>query len=107
MLKLYIISFLALNSIVGSAPDGAFGNCDSMEVEIAVENSSRDITKSKVTVSVKGGKAPIYYVFYRPSGHLLSKNMESNSVDELSKGVYFCSVVDAEGCTKKIELKVD
>ena len=61
---------------------------------------------SKVTVKAEGGAAPYKYIFYRESGNLLSEAFDSNSVENLQKGRYFCTIADNRSCRKTIEIEI-
>jgi len=80
-------------------------NCDNITAEVVLKANSKNNT-TDVTVNVKSGKEPIYYVFYKPDGHLLSKSITDNFVKDIAKGNYFCSIVDGNGCKKRIDINI-
>jgi len=80
-------------------------NCDNITAEVVLTANSRNNT-TDVTVNVKFGQEPIYYIFYKPEGDLLSKTFTENTVKGIVKGNYFCSIVDANGCKKRIDINI-
>jgi hypothetical protein len=59
-----------------------------------------------IEIEAKDGRAPYKYVFYKPSGHLLTEEFDTNTVRKLPKGKYFCTVLDHIGCYKTIEIEI-
>lgn len=108
MVKYLIFSFmlwLVFDTEIQSSK-GQFQNCDNLSISVKttpVEGGKN----GSVEVKVSGGKDPIYYIVYLPSGKPLKNDATSNSIKDLAQGNYFCSIVDGSGCTKKIEFKIE
>jgi len=78
-------------------------DCSNLEVTYTVEKV--DSGKSKVVVTVKGGKQPYRYFFFNKTGAVLTWELQNNYYlsDKNSLPKSF-KVLDAEGCIKTIEL---
>lgn len=78
-------------------------NCNGLSLSANKTNQDNGIT---VEVIVSGGVKPYTYIFYKESGQLLSTDFNSNSVRQLSRGKYFCTVADKNSCKKTIEIEI-
>jgi hypothetical protein len=82
-------------------------NCDAIQLKIEIVNSTVALPKGSVEAIVTGAEKPIYYVFYRESGQLLTRDIYSGKVKDIDPGTYFCSILDGKGCIKKTEFKIE
>lgn len=78
-------------------------NCDQFKVIGEVQTHSGT---ASIEIKTTGGKAPMTYIFSKESGHLVTEDYQSNIVDGLSKGKYYCTVVDKNSCKKTIEIEI-
>jgi hypothetical protein len=78
-------------------------DCQNLEVTYTVEKLAAE--KSKVVVTVKGGKQPYRYFFFNKTSGLLTWELQNNYYigDKNSLPKSF-KVLDAEGCIKTVEL---
>jgi len=81
--------------------------CEGIELKIEVRNSSDASHRGSVEAIVAGAEKPIYYIFYKEPGKLLSMEFTSAKVDNIEPGTYYCSIQDGKGCVKKIEFKIE
>jgi hypothetical protein len=112
MPKSFIVKLLALSLL--SIPGGSIFsrehpgvNCEGVRVEIQVKPSDPGSNNGTAEATVSGAETPIYYIFYKASGELLSKDVNSNKVKDIAPGTYYCSIVDGKGCTRKSEFKIE
>src|SRR5258706_11919477 len=68
----------------------------------ATFSTTKEGNRAKVDVDITGGTAPFRYIFYKESGDLLSNEFDARSVSGLSKGKFFCTVVDKNNCKRTI-----
>jgi len=102
LLKIAVFSFLA--SVMVTDPSELVKECGDIVVSadvVAVEEGL-----SKVILTAKGGQSPYKYIFYKQSGELISENFDTNTVNGLEKGKYFCTIVDRKYCKKTIEIEI-
>ena len=79
-------------------------DCPNLTVTYTIEQVTTD--KSKIVVTAEGGKAPYRYFFFNKTGGVLTWKTENNSFEGSAKSKPVAvTVVDNNGCTKKIELK--
>jgi hypothetical protein len=79
-------------------------DCPDITVTYTIEKVT-DQT-SKIVVKAQGGKAPYHYFFLNKKGGVLTWKTENNSYEASAKSMPASfTVVDNEGCTKKIVLK--
>jgi len=81
-------------------------DCDRLEISLRVTNTTNGLDNGRVSISAQGGAAPYYYVFYHETGHLITQENTKNVLSGLPPGSFFCSVVDANGCTKKVKIDI-
>jgi len=112
MPKSFIVKLLAFSLL--SIPGGSIFSgevpridCQGVRVEIQVKPSDPGSNNGTAEAIVSGAEKPVYYIFYKASGQLLSKDVNSNKVENITPGTYFCSIVDGKGCTKKSEFKIE
>ncbi|WP_461149128.1 SdrD B-like domain-containing protein [Spirosoma pulveris] len=79
-------------------------DCDkfcSKDVE-GYDMSCDSLNTGKARIRVTGGKAPFKYTWYNSLGQVVSQVTSAdsvNTIDKLTAGVYYISVVDANSCT--------
>lgn len=78
-------------------------SCDDLSLSA---NKTNQGNETAVEILVSGGIKPYTYIFYKESGHLISTDFKSNSVRQLSKGKYYCTVADKNSCKKTIEIEI-
>lgn len=80
--------------------------CPSIDLKVKITKAD---DKRIVEAEVSGASAPVYYIFYYPSGKLVEakRDVTVNKIVGIKPGTYYCSISDRNGCTKKIEFKVD
>ena len=81
----------------------------SCEVKAIVEtvNSSTTGANGMATVRITEGQAPYKYIFYdNATGKQLQKDLSRHSINNLTKGEYYCIVADNKGCIKKIQFQI-
>lgn len=100
---LFISAFMFLK-LSGPVVDPGNPECDNVNASVVV--SFEEGKGGKAEVTAKGGVVPYKYVFYKPSGHLLSEEFDKNVVSKLEKGKYFCTVLDKKGCYTTIEIEI-
>jgi len=102
--KFLLISAFILSGAHHSFITGLVGkDCDGMKASYEV---IADGGRSTVTVKAEGGTVPYKYIFYRESGNLLTEAFDSNSVGDLQKGKYYCTISDSKSCRKTIEIEI-
>lgn len=81
-------------------------DCSQVELKVTLTKSN-GVTTAEAQVS--GAAAPVYYIYFYPSGVLVDKDRDvsKNKISGLKPGTYFLSIKDGNGCKKKIEFKVD
>jgi hypothetical protein len=82
-------------------------DCDGVQLKIETINSTPGLPKGSAEAIVSGAEKPIYYVFYKESGQLLTRDIYSGKVKDVDPGTYFCSILDGKGCIKKTEFKIE
>ena len=104
MIKYLLVSTLLTFQLF--APGDSQDACDHLKlsVQVAKENGT-----ASSTVSVTGGVAPIYYIFFYPDGKLVDRKRDVlvNKIERLQRGKYVCAVTDKAGCSKKIEFEIE
>jgi len=104
LVKILTISVIAWG-VQGSVlpADNSVSNCDQFKVigEVQLQGDA-----ASIAVKTSGGQAPLTYIFSKESGHLVTENFQSNIVSGLSKGKYYCTVVDKNSCKKTIEIEI-
>jgi hypothetical protein len=81
-------------------------DCSDLIMSSQVVNTTNGVSNGSVSITAKGGITPYHYIFFYEDGHLLTKEMTQNSLSNLKAGSFYCSVVDAIGCTKKIKINI-
>ncbi len=104
MLKVLYISFfmLSVNLRIDFSNSEA-NDCDKMIVKGITSPGDEG---ARIEITVVGGHSPYKYIFYKESGHLISEAFDSNSVNGLQIGKYFCTVADKKSCRKTIEIEI-
>jgi hypothetical protein len=82
-------------------------DCEGVKLELTITKSETGNTRGNVEAIVSGAEKPVYYIFYKGSGALLSKEFTLNKLNNIEQGTYYCSIVDGKGCTKKTEFKIE
>lgn len=82
-------------------------DCDKIEAETEVVNTSNGLDNGQVEVKVtKGSERGIKYIFCVVSGKVLNESrFEINILTGLPAGDYFCLISNAD-CTKKINFTI-
>lgn len=80
--------------------------CDEVDVSYVKKDAS-GAEYGQIEIDLDGYKGEVYYVFYYPSGHLVTQEVSKPKLEELKPGKYYCSVVYGSGCTKKIEFEIN
>lgn len=100
---LYISAFIFLKPLP-SVDLSQSEECDELTVKASITYAVE--SGAKVEIEAKGGITPYKYVFYKPSGHLLTEDFDSNTISKLPKGKYHCTVIAQKGCYKSIEIEI-
>jgi hypothetical protein len=105
-MKLSLLLILGV-FVTGFKPIQVF-NCDKIEAIVTISKVDA-FGNYSAEVKVKGVAHPEYYIFFYPNGHLIDKyrDVSSNKIEGLSKGSFFCSIADNNGCVKKVNFTIE
>ena|SRR5690349_9585952 len=105
---LLLLALMAGNAKIVSAPIQPFQECNQVEVKVETTNASGDTDNGSVTITIVRGSANgARFIFCERSGKVLNQeNLNSNKVDNLKKGEYFC-VVSTRECSKKVNFTIN
>jgi hypothetical protein len=106
LIACFTILVVCLINPVWSSVAQSEEECRDLKISSEVSHTSSNQKDGKVKVTASGGQAPYHYIFYYESGHLVTKDVTRNSLEQLGQGTFYCSVVDAKGCTKKIKIDI-
>lgn len=83
------------------------GECDSIEAKAVVVNPQPGKENGEIMIEAKGGKGSLHYFFFDKLGRPINSGKEKqNSIKNLDRGVYKCSVADENGCIKLLEIEL-
>ena len=104
---LMVIALLGLIGTPGAGLNLLQKDCDKVDVTIHIENTTDDQNNGLVRVTlIKGDLRTVKYIFCEDSGKVLNENkFETNSMDGLKKGTYFC-IINTSDCSKKISFTI-
>jgi hypothetical protein len=106
MLKALIYSSILIFQLE-SKPNLETTTCDQLNAEATVTHSSSGQDNGAAEVRVTGAAGTVKYFFCEEDGKVLNEEqINSNKIERLKKGTYFC-VVAAARCTKKIMIIID
>lgn len=106
MVKALIYS-LILSSNLWIDRGNAAADCGLLQTEASVTNSSGGMENGAVVITVTGASSAVKYFFCDDGGKVLNEEQtNSNKIDRLKKGTYYC-IVSADKCSKKIKIIVD
>lgn len=101
-----ILAFLFYGSNAGLPETPATDPCENLKVETEVKHTTDKLKNGEVELTVTGGTAPFKYVFFNEKGYPLSFDNDSNTLNNRGAGKFFCTVIDNEGCQKKIKIDI-
>jgi hypothetical protein len=106
LMCILLVGFFGICSNASAQSSNTNAGCPSIDLKVTTSKSN-GVNSAEAEVS--GAAAPVYYIFFHPSGVLVDKNRDvtQKRISGLKPGSYFCSISDRNGCTKKIEFKVD
>lgn len=102
-MKLVVIIALLLYGLNTSTSDPS---CDKFKVEAKVTNTTNGLSNGEVEIEVEGGEAPYKYIFLNEKGRPIALDYDSKIIKNRHIGSFYCTVVDKNGCQKKIKLEV-
>jgi hypothetical protein len=105
--KLLIVALLAIPGGTILSKESVPEDCAGFLVEIQIKNADTGRQNGEVEAVVTKNSRRVYYIFFEPDGHLISRDVTSNKVKKIKPGTYFCAVVDENGCTTKREFKIE
>ncbi len=81
--------------------------CKGYQFEVETENTSGGENNGSAEIKLlEDAKVTAEYFFYTNGMELLSFEFENDSIDGLEKGKYFCIVMIANDCYKKLEFEI-
>ncbi len=80
--------------------------CQDYLFEVSTENTSGDEDNGYVEIKLVGTDIDTRYHFHTIDRELLSFEFENNSIKGLKKGEYYCLVVVAGECYKKLDFRI-
>jgi hypothetical protein len=90
-----------------SSLDAHFQDCDKIKTNVETKNPSPGKEDGEITITAEGGQGKIRYFIFKENGYPINSNNELiNSVKNLKKGKYKCSVMDEAGCIKKLSIEL-
>jgi len=105
MIRLLLIFFFA--GFV-SESSGQSNSCEYFNITVVKDTTLLDTGKAKITIHVKGETGKVVYLFGNDKKQPINAdNIYGNSISELSKGTYYCFVIDEAGCRKKLSIDLN
>lgn len=81
--------------------------CNDYQFQLETENTSGGENNGSVEIKLlEDATVTAEYFFYTNGMELLSFEFENDSIDGLEKGKYFCIVMIANDCYKKLEFEI-
>lgn len=81
-------------------------SCDNFKVEVKVTDTTNGLSNGEAEVTAEGGEAPYKYIFLNEKGRPLAQDYDSKTIKSRRAGPFYCTVVDKNGCQKKIKIEI-
>ena len=83
-------------------------DCTAIEAIVITEKPNAGKENGEIIIQAKGGLGKLHYFFFNERGYPInSTKEEQNSIKNLGKGIYKCSVVDENGCIKQLTIELN
>ena len=80
--------------------------CQGYTFEVSTVNTSGGENNGEAEIKLVGSDVKAWYHFYTMDQKLLSFELENDSIEGLKKGKYYCLVVVADECYKKLDFEI-
>ncbi len=104
--SIFLITLLVISSFSRPEKGVDQGKCDNIEIKAKTNASHPDMQEREVLIELKNAKQPVSYFFYGKDQKALTSDIKLNSLKNLKRGTYKCTIIDSKGCTKTVEFTI-